>query len=79
MIGAAIWADWFNLLLFKTPAITWKVLTPVTPVERTVFSVASAIIGTPLLAGLPKIGIFVGPDDPDLLAEEEAAADAEIE
>jgi len=79
MIGAAIWADWFNLILFKTPAITWKVLTPVTPVERTVFSVASAIIGTPLLAGLPKIGIFVGPDDPDLLAEEEAAADAEIE
>ena len=70
MIGAAILADNVSVFLFKTPAITWKVLAPVTPVERTVFSVASMIIGTPLLIGLPKIGIFVGPKDPNENDEE---------
>ena len=71
MVGAAMLADCVSIYLFKTPAITWKVLAPVAPVERTVFSVASMIIGTPLLVGLPKIGIFVGPRDPKELEEEE--------
>ena len=75
MVGAALWGDWFGVLLFKTPAITWKILTPLTPMERTIFSVASAVIGTPLLVGLPKIGIFIGPQDPN----EEVAGAEELE
>jgi hypothetical protein len=36
--------------------------------ERTLFSIGSAIIGTPLLIGLPQIGVMVG----QKLYEEEA-------
>jgi hypothetical protein len=33
------------------------------PIERLIFSFGAALIGTPLLAGLAKIGIFVGPQE----------------
>jgi hypothetical protein len=33
----------------------------IAPVERFLFSLGAMIIGTPLLIGLPKIGIQVGP------------------
>lgn len=74
MITAAMLADFASLILFKTPAITWKMLTFVAPVERTLFSVAAMIVGMPLLVGLPKIGIFVGPQPEEELEEDEDEA-----
>ena len=61
MLTSAMYANDLSLYLFKTPAITWKVLTFVSPVERSIFAIAAVIIGIPLLRGLPKVGIFVGP------------------
>lgn len=60
-IGAAAVANYLGILIVKIPAKVWKVLAFVTPVERTIFAIGAAIIGIPLLLGLPKIGIFVGP------------------
>jgi hypothetical protein len=52
------------------PRETWLYLTLVAPLERAVFSVGTALVGISLLTGLPKIGIFVGPqlenDETDL-------------
>jgi len=61
MMTSLMYANNLSLYLFKTPAITWKVLTFVSPVERSIFAIAAVIIGIPLLRGLPKVGIFVGP------------------
>lgn len=47
--------------VFELPASVYNVLTFMSPLERTVFSLGSSIIGLPLLIGLPKIGIYVGP------------------
>ncbi len=77
MITAAMLADFASLILFKTPAITWKMLVFVSPVERTMFSLAAVIVGVPLLVGLPKIGIFVGPQPKEELEEDEEEETAE--
>ncbi|MGI9861984.1 ECF transporter S component [Moorella naiadis] len=60
-VGAASIANYFTLIVLKLPAKVWIYLTFVAPVERTIFAIGSAIIGIPLLIGLPKIGVFVGP------------------
>jgi hypothetical protein len=59
-----LWA----LIQFRLPAEIWLAALPLAPVERTLFSLGAAFIGTPLLVGLPKIGLPVGqrmwePDD----------------
>jgi hypothetical protein len=73
--GAAIWLSAFSgfvlaagfanyvggLLMLQLPAKVWIGLTALAPIERTMFSLGAAIIGVPLLIGLPKIGLFVGP------------------
>jgi uncharacterized membrane protein len=51
-----LWA----LIQFQLPAEVWLGALPLAPVERILFSVGAAIIGTPLLIGLPKIGLPVG-------------------
>jgi hypothetical protein len=38
----------------------WLAALPLAPVERILFSLGAAIISTPLLIGLPKIGLPVG-------------------
>ena len=43
----------------------WKGLVFVSPVERALFSFGAAVIGIPLLIGLPKIGVRVGPEGRD--------------
>jgi uncharacterized membrane protein len=53
----SLWA----LIMFQLPREVWLSVFPLAPVERTLFSLGAAIIGTPLLIGLPKIGILVGP------------------
>jgi hypothetical protein len=65
----SLWA----LIMFKLPREVWLAVLPLAPVERTLFSLGSAIVGTPLLIGLPQIGVMVGPK----LYEEESS-DEEI-
>jgi uncharacterized membrane protein len=52
-----LWA----LIFFQLPPAIWFTVLPIAPVERIFFSIGAMIIGTPLLIGLPKIGIPVGP------------------
>jgi len=49
------------LSMFQLPREVWLAALPLAPVERTLFSLGAAIVGTPLLIGLPKIGMLVGP------------------
>jgi len=57
-----LWA----LIQFRLPPEIWLATLPLAPVERTLFSLGAAIIGTPLLIGLPKIGLPVGQRTGDL-------------
>jgi hypothetical protein len=52
----SLWA----LIQFQLPPEVWLTVLPLAPVERILFSLGAAIIGTPLLIGLPKIGLPVG-------------------
>jgi len=61
MIGGATIGNFFSLVLYQLPRETWLYLTVAAPLERAVFSLIAALVAAPLLAGLPKIGIFVGP------------------
>ena len=67
----SLWA----LIQYQLPAEIWLAALPLAPLERTLFAVGAAVIGTPLLVGLPKIGLPVGqrmadldegPEDDDL-------------
>jgi uncharacterized membrane protein len=61
MIGGATVGNFFSLILYKLPKELWMTLTVVAPLERAGFSLGAMLIGVPLLTGLPKIGILVGP------------------
>jgi hypothetical protein len=61
LIGGAGIGNFFFLLLYQLPREVWQSLILISPLERAVFALGAAIIGGPLLAGLPKIGLFVGP------------------
>ena len=61
MVGGASIGNFFSLVLYRLPRETWLYLTIAAPLERTVFSIVTALIGVPLLAALPKIGIYAGP------------------
>lgn len=62
-IAGSIVGNLFTLALYDVPVDLWRTLLVfMTPLERTVFAIGATIIGTPLLVGLPKIGIFVGPE-----------------
>lgn len=66
MIGGATVGNFFSMLLYRMPRETWLYLTFAAPIERAIFSLGTALIGVPLLAGLQKIGIFAGPQlEPD--------------
>ncbi len=52
-----LWA----LIAFQLPREVWYSVLAIAPVQRVLFSLGSMIIGVPLLIGLVKIGIFVGP------------------
>jgi hypothetical protein len=52
-----LWA----MLFFELPPAIWYTTLPIAPIERMLFSLGAMIIGTPLLIGLPKISIPVGP------------------
>ncbi|MDR0584702.1 MAG: hypothetical protein LBG57_10200 [Treponema sp.] len=61
MIGGATVGNFFSLILYRLPRELWLTLTVAAPLERAGFSLGAMIIGVPLLIGLPKIGVFVGP------------------
>jgi len=63
MVGGATIGNFFFLILYRLPRETWLYLTVAAPLERAVFSLGAALVAAPLLAGLPKIGIFVGPQE----------------
>jgi len=68
-----LWA----LIMFELPPAIWFTVLPIAPIERIAFALAAAIIGTPLMIGLPKISIPVGPMmyeeiSEDQIIEEEA-------
>jgi hypothetical protein len=52
-----LWA----LIFFELPPAIWFTVLAIAPIERILFGLGAMIIGTPLLIGLPKIGIPVGP------------------
>lgn len=61
LIGGASVGNFFSLVLYRQPGEIWTVLTVIAPIERAVFALGAALIGTPLLEGLNKIGINAGP------------------
>jgi len=63
LIGGATIGNFFSLVLFKLPKETWMILTVTAPIERAIFAVGAMLVGVPLLVGLNKIGINVGPQD----------------
>ncbi|MCR4398106.1 MAG: ECF transporter S component [Firmicutes bacterium] len=60
-VGAAAVGNYLGLLLLRIPAKVWSVLVFVSPVERAVFSLGSAVVGVALIRGLRKMGVQVGP------------------
>jgi hypothetical protein len=63
LIGGATVGNFFYLVLYKQPKEFWIGLTIVSPIERAVFALGAMLVGVPLLSGLNKIGIFVGPQN----------------
>jgi hypothetical protein len=63
MIGGATIANFFTLVLIKTPREFWIPMVVFSPVERAVFSLGTALVAVLLLDGLPEVGIFVGPQE----------------
>jgi len=61
LLTQGTFAGIFQIMLFKMPVITYKVLMWTAPMERITLAVASTIIGIPLLYALPKLHIYVGP------------------
>ena len=51
-----LWA----LIMFQLPREIWVAVLAIAPAQRVLFALGSAIVGTPLLVGLPKIGVVVG-------------------
>ena len=70
LIGGATVGNFFSLVLYKLPREVWAALTVVAPIERAVFASGAMLIGVPLLVGLNKIGIFVGPGDGEVGSSE---------
>lgn len=66
----------FVMILMELPADLLKLLAVTVPLERLLFTLGAVIIGIPLLLGLPKIGIFVGPAYDTM--ESNSALDAEM-
>ncbi|MDR0487686.1 MAG: ECF transporter S component [Treponema sp.] len=61
LAGGATVGNFFSLILYKLPREVWAALTIAAPAERAIFALGAMLLGTPLLAGLEKIGIFAGP------------------
>jgi len=63
MIGGGTIGNFFALILYENPREFWLPLIILSPIERAVFALVAALVAAPLLAGLPKVGIFAGPHE----------------
>jgi uncharacterized membrane protein len=61
LVGGATIGNFFSLVLFEQPREFWLALTFISPLERVIFAAGAMLVGVPLLEGLKKIGISVGP------------------
>jgi len=61
LIGGATVGNFFHLVLYRLPKESWAALTIAAPLERALFAAGAMLVGVPLLEGLNKIGIPVGP------------------
>ncbi len=66
-VTTASLANMASVYLFELPAEVWISLTVIAPIERAIFATGAALIGTPLLMLLPKIGVHIGPQLPEVL------------
>ena len=48
------------LPMFALPRELWLAVLPISVPQRILFAILAAVIGVPLLIGLPKIGVTVG-------------------
>lgn len=69
MIFSAAYVDYVCLFLYGLTSEIWTMLIVIAPLERALFAAGSLVVGTPLLIGLPKIGVFIGPRDDAMDAE----------
>jgi len=65
LIGGATVGNFFSLVLFNHPKEMWHLLTVTAPIERSFFALGAMFVGVPLIVGLNKIGIFIGPQEED--------------
>ena len=72
-VTSSMFANWLALLMYQLPREAWLAVLALAPIERFIFSIAAGIIGVPLLMGLPKVGVAVGP----MLPEEEGSVDVD--
>jgi uncharacterized membrane protein len=70
LIGGATIGNFFALVLLKMPKELWAALTVITPIERAVFAAGATLVGVPLLLGLDKIGVRVGPQEKENKSED---------
>ena len=61
LIGGATIGNFFSLVLYKQPEDIWKLLAIYAPMERAIFALCAMLVGVPLMTGLNKLGITVGP------------------
>lgn len=61
LVAGAATGNFFGLFMFQIPADVLNFLAFVASFERAVFALVAAVIGVPLLTGLPRIGVYVGP------------------
>lgn len=69
MVFSAAFVNYICLFLYGLTSEVWSFLTFLAPMERAIFSIGAIVVGVPLLIGLPKIGIFIGPRDDSLDTE----------
>ncbi|MCL2184402.1 MAG: hypothetical protein FWB86_00915 [Treponema sp.] len=61
LIGGATIGNFFSLIIFKQPKEIWTIIMVSAPIERALFALGAMLVGVPLLIGLNKAGISVGP------------------
>lgn len=59
-------SDPLGIIMFDLTSELYVMLAVMMPFERVMFSLFTAILGVPLLMGLPKIKIYVGPEFDDM-------------
>jgi len=69
LIGGATVGNFFSLVLYKLPEEFWATMIIISPVERAIFATGAMLVGAPLMSGLSKIGIYVGPQSEEEFAD----------